>query len=374
MLAQFESTKLPRATDPKSSWFLAGRKGESEPLAKIPLSAFPFQVGRRSDTNLCLPCGKVSKLHAEFHLQQGCLVVVDLESLNGTYVNGKQVHGPTRLQRGDLLQFAGTVFRVGYDQDSRVEGTIATDVVDGALALVQFDRLLNERAVVPNYQPIVELAQVRTVAYEVLARSNLLGLSNPKAMFDAASQLNLECELSRMLRAEGIREGASLRTNLFVNIHPMELSEPGLIDSLRAARLLHADQRITLEIHESTVTDAKSMRELRSRLNDLEIGLAYDDFGAGQTRLHELVEVPPDFLKFDMGLVQGIHDAGEKRQQMLGSLVELAKDLGIATLAEGVERQEELDVCRALGFDLAQGYLTGRPQPIGHYRLPKTVV
>ena len=106
------------------------------------------------------------------------------------------------------------------------------------------------------------------------------------------------------------------------------------------------------------------MRKLREALDGLSIQLAYDDFGAGQARLVDLIEVPPDYLKFDICLVRDIHKAGEPRRQMLETLVRMAHDLGVAVLAEGVECQAEGDVCSQLGFDFAQGYHYGKPAPI----------
>ena len=80
------------------------------------------------------------------------------------------------------------------------------------------------------------------------------------------------------------------------------------------------------------------------------------------------MEVPPDFLKFDIGLVRNIQNATAERQKMLGSLVQMVKELGIAALAEGIELPEEHEVCSEIGFEYAQGYLYGRPA------LPKTFV
>jgi EAL domain-containing protein (putative c-di-GMP-specific phosphodiesterase class I) len=104
------------------------------------------------------------------------------------------------------------------------------------------------------------------------------------------------------------------------------------------------------------------MRELRAVLNELNIGLAYDDFGAGQARLVELGEVPPDFLKFDIELIHEIDRASPERQRMLASLVAIVKDLGIASLAEGVETEAEHAACRQMGFDFGQGYLYGKAE------------
>jgi EAL domain-containing protein (putative c-di-GMP-specific phosphodiesterase class I) len=69
----------------------------------------------------------------------------------------------------------------------------------------------------------------------------------------------------------------------------------------------------------------------------------------------------PDILKFDIALIQNIHHRSESSRSIVESLVKMARDAGIKTLAEGVESVEEAAVCRALGFDLGQGYYFGRP-------------
>jgi EAL domain-containing protein (putative c-di-GMP-specific phosphodiesterase class I) len=89
------------------------------------------------------------------------------------------------------------------------------------------------------------------------------------------------------------------------------------------------------------------------------MSLAYDDFGAGQARLLELSEAPPDFLKLSMRLIHGIDQAPSSRHRVLRSLVALARDLGTKTIAEGIETPGEAAVCADLGFDLAQGYHFG---------------
>ena len=109
------------------------------------------------------------------------------------------------------------------------------------------------------------------------------------------------------------------------------------------------------------------MHRLRDALRDMDISLAYDDFGAGQARLLELTEVPPDYVKFDINLIRNIHLGNAGRQQTLQTLVRMVRELGIATLAEGIECAEEVEVCRQIGFDYAQGYYFGRPAPITEY-------
>src|SRR4029079_7912303 len=98
--------------------------------------------------------------------------------------------------------------------------------------------------------------------------------------------------------------------------------------------------------------------------DDLKMKLAYDDFGAGQARLNELVEARPDYVKFDRNLSSDVDTAAAGRRQLIESLVNMCRKLGIVTLAEGVENAGEAEACRRVGFELMQGYFFGRPNQL----------
>lgn len=337
---------------------------------QIPISPLPFTVGRRPGAGLQINTRTVSGSHATISYEQGRLWVEDIHSTNGTYVNGQRISKKTALTDEDLLQFADVVYRVRNARRATTFHTMQEDMCDNALALVQFDRLMQNRLVNPYFQPIVDLKTGSFVGYEVLARSRLYGLESCQAMFDAACRLNLEVELSQMLRWEGLRLAMALPSDqrIFLNTHPLEISRDGLIESLVSVRQLATHVPIVLEVHEASVTDPAAMRQLRAQLRDINIGLAYDDFGAGQTRLSELIEAPPDYLKFDMSMIRGIDKATPERLKMLSSLVRIVLDLGVNPLAEGVETSEEADACRSLGFLTSQGYHFGRPAPVQSFQ------
>jgi EAL domain-containing protein (putative c-di-GMP-specific phosphodiesterase class I) len=124
------------------------------------------------------------------------------------------------------------------------------------------------------------------------------------------------------------------------------------------------DRRLGIEIHEVAIVKASQIGELRAGLREHGIGLAYDDFGAGQARLLELAEAPPDLLKFDARFVRGLDHAPESKHRLLRSLVAIARDLRVEPLAEGVETPGEAEACVDLGFTRAQGFHFGRPVPI----------
>jgi len=353
-----------------SNWCLSEKTDSQSPARPINVTASPFRIGRLSGLELCLPHPSVSKVHAELVCHGRGLEVRDLGSTNGTYVNGQRIQDQTVLRPADLLQLASVVFQVGYQCADPCSRTIKESVADWARALCQFDHLMSERAVEPHFQPIKRLDDASTIGYESLARSGVAGLEQPRSMFAAAEQLNQQCALSRLLRTEGVRAARGLPADmtLFLNVHPAEVVTDELIASLQDLRREFPDPKLVLELHEATITDIPALVGLRSLLRKLDMGLAFDDFGAGQARLVELTETSPDFVKFDMQLIRGIHEASAPKQRALAALVHLVRDLGIATVAEGVEREEEAIVCRQLGFDLAQGYYYGRPAPCPQIR------
>lgn len=347
-------------------WVLEGQTDETEVIRSVCVNPVPFYVGRRSDLSLSLSCPTVSKLHAEITRRGKSLFVRDLGSTNGTFVNGNRVQDEIPINSTDLLQFGRVVLRLNRKGSTPRAETACEDVYDRAFSLTQFDKLMGDGAVTPHYQPIVLMGTRRLAAYEVLGRSRLFGLRNPQEMFMAASQLNCEVELSRMLCREGVQVAATLEDSphVFLNTHPHELSDlPALLSLLKEMRMIAGGQRLTLEIHEGAATDSSKMIELRAGLNDLDIGLAYDDFGTGQSRFAELADVAPDYLKFDIGLIRGIHGASAERQNMLATLVRMTLDLGVAPLAEGVETAEDDATCCQMGFEFGQGFLYGRPAP-----------
>jgi EAL domain-containing protein (putative c-di-GMP-specific phosphodiesterase class I) len=296
--------------------------------------------------------------------------------MNGTYVNGARITEQVEVHQDDLIQFADMPFRLGCHSRESDSRTLQEDVIDRALGFVQFDKLLNDRAIVSYFQPIIDLDDNRTIAYEILSRSRLVGLETPAAMFYTAAQLNLEHELSRVMRIEGLRTSAMFPEppHIFLNTHPIELSTPGFIEMMVALRRLAISQEITVEIHEAAVTDVSTMKQIKAGLDELNMRLAFDDFGAGQARLCELAEVRPQFLKFDRQMIHDIHCASHDRQQMLAHLVKIVVELGVVPLAEGVECSEEGEVCREMGFELAQGYYYGMPAPVTAYMSPSVTI
>jgi EAL domain-containing protein (putative c-di-GMP-specific phosphodiesterase class I) len=184
-------------------------------------------------------------------------------------------------------------------------------------------------------------------------------------LFQIAETIGAEVDLSVLLRRRSIATCGTLEGEYcyFFNTHPTELADDSLVSSLQEARDEWPDLTIAIEIHESSVTDPAGIKRLQKDLRELDMLLVYDDFGAGQARLLELADVPPAYLKFDRSLIHEIDSAPAARVKLLEALVQMALELEIEIIAEGLERQEEVDRCRDLGFSWGQGFLLGRPSP-----------
>jgi EAL domain-containing protein (putative c-di-GMP-specific phosphodiesterase class I) len=338
----------------------------------LPVRTFPCQIGRHPTAPIRVMHPTVSLIHAELRWRSNSLELADLGSRNGTFVNGKRLTAARIIQADDLLQFGGAVFRLqSHSAGSQSQASLnvtcqSEDIGDLALALAQFEKLVSDASIVPVYQPIVRADNGEIIAYEALARSRLYGLDKPAQMFQAAEYFQMEAELSRMLRREELTTSSeAVLPHLFLNTHPTELADfKQLIASLREIRDKRPTQPLTIEVHEATVADVGTMKMLRMVLDDLNMKLAYDDFGAGQARLHELVEARPDFVKFDRKLVMNLDKADANRRQFVQSLVTMCRQLGITTLAEGIETAAEAQTCREIGFELMQGFYYGRPNAL----------
>jgi EAL domain-containing protein (putative c-di-GMP-specific phosphodiesterase class I) len=341
----------------------------------LPLDAFPAVIGRHPECSIQLGVDRVSRRHARFDRSGLALVVEDLGSTNGTFVNHRQIFQPTLLNVGDIVHLADHEFRLMSQQDTLSPAAKGDETVVGMTALPRdfplrmpaFMELMDQEQVIGYCQPIVT-ADGEPFGLELLGRGAHPALeTSPEELFALAAALECEVRLSRLMRRQCFAEASAmgLACPLFFNNHPAECEDlDGLMLELRELRGRYPDLMLVFEVHESAVTDLAAMAEVKQELRQLDIDLAYDDFGAGQARLLELAEVSPDFLKFDMALIRDLTDSDSARYRMLESLNGMIADLGVRTLVEGVEVEATVELCRRIGIDYMQGYYFGRPRAI----------
>lgn len=346
---------------------------------------FPFTIGRSEDCDLPLGSGSVSQVHAQIEAYGDALWLKDLGSTNGTYLNGEQLLGEAvSLCHGDIVHFADLQFRLVITEDRPAEGDEETTgptqafskdsfPADLFLAVRRLQRVLSEEnAAAAYFQRIVglspESANPPVMGVEVLGRGVLDGqVYSPMSLFELARPAEREADLSSAFRRAALREATRLptETNLFLNTHPAEVRDPRLLlADLANWRRTEPDRMTTLEIHEGAVADLAEFATLAKQLRDLAIGIAFDDFGKGQARLLEIIEVEPDFVKFDRAWIAGLNQVPASRRATIGKMLRIVLDLGIQTIAEGIEEEEEARICRDLGFHWGQGFFFGHPAPL----------
>ncbi|HVY31130.1 MAG TPA: EAL domain-containing protein [Polyangiaceae bacterium] len=239
-------------------------------------------------------------------------------------------------------------------------GVEQTDQVGGVRTLT-----VSDLGVV--FQPIVEMATGLVFAHEALARCRRPEYPNPGVLFERAVAENACGRLGRLIREVAFSTCGEVP--LFVNLHPDELSSRWLVRP--DDPLCFHGRPVFLEI---TETAAFTHFELcRDVLNELcrRTGalLVVDDFGAGYSNLHRLVELEPAIVKLDLALTRDIHRHSRQRA-VIRHMVNLCTELGARVVAEGIEQADELRALRDLGVHYGQGYFLARPAsppPTAHW-------
>jgi EAL domain-containing protein (putative c-di-GMP-specific phosphodiesterase class I) len=226
--------------------------------------------------------------------------------------------------------------------------------------------LLAEAELWSVYQPIVALADRSVVAHEALLRGVVDGreVSGADLFFVAESAGWLD-RLDRIGRESALVGAAPWLgdNDLYVNINPAAIHRPQVCLA-STERAVHdaglADSQLVVEVVEShAISDRGHLVSVLEHYRWLGWRVALDHVAAGWTSLSLLAAVRPEVVKLDKGLVQELPDDGART--VLRALVDLAHQLGAVVVAEGVETELLADEVTALGADLAQGWLYGRP-------------
>jgi PAS domain S-box-containing protein len=228
---------------------------------------------------------------------------------------------------------------------------------------------LDHDLLVPCFQPIVELRTGVLVGFEVLARWQHPdhGLILPAILISLAEQNGLADSLMHQVFSKAFQEGAELPEplTLSVNVSPCQLRDTSLPARIRAL----AEEagfpliRLQVEITESAIVDNIELAlSITQELKAMGCTLAMDDFGIGYSSLQQLQAFPFDALKVDRSFVKSMTDKRNSRK-IAAAVIGLGRSLGMTTIAEGIETQEQAELVQLLGCDSAQGWLYGKPAP-----------
>jgi EAL domain-containing protein (putative c-di-GMP-specific phosphodiesterase class I) len=187
---------------------------------------------------------------------------------------------------------------------------------------------------------------------------------NPVQLFHEAESAGLLFELDCLCRKLALERASVLPrgATLFLNCLPTAIGDPNLrVEGLR--KILETyDLRpsdLVLEISESeSIENFGVFREVSDSCREVGVRIAIDDAGTGYASLEAIMEITPDFIKTDMGLVRGI-DADPPRQEVVRALASVARGIGAQVIAEGIETEAELRALRELGVRYGQGFYFG---------------
>ena len=228
--------------------------------------------------------------------------------------------------------------------------------------------LMNKEFVV-YYQPIVDSFSQDIYSYEALIRwvHPLKGLLSPDSFIPVAEKTGMINEMGKSVLEMACREAATwaVPAKISVNVSPVQLSSKafaGMVLSILKETGLAAD-RLELEVTESSLfTENSTPMNTLNKLRAVGVKISIDDFGTGYSSLSRLSKLAFDKIKIDKSFVHSI-STQEDALKIIKLITGMAKSLNMLTVAEGVETQEQLENLQALGCDLAQGYLFGKPQP-----------
>jgi diguanylate cyclase (GGDEF)-like protein/PAS domain S-box-containing protein len=236
-------------------------------------------------------------------------------------------------------------------------------------------RAIERRELRVHYQPVIDLDSARLVGFEALIRWEHpeRGLIPPMEFVPLAEETGLIVPLGVWALEEACTQAVRWHEaapddpplTMSVNLSPRQLAEPALPNDV--ARVLHATgihpSALWLEITESTLMrDTESALSVLNALRALGLHLAVDDFGTGYSSLAYLERLPVEALKIDRSFVDGV-GVRKDSTAIVGAVVGLARALQLTTVAEGIETPDQLRRLRAMGCELAQGYLFGPARP-----------
>lgn len=239
---------------------------------------------------------------------------------------------------------------------------------------VDLRKALDQREFVLYYQPEVELATRKIAGLEALIRwpHPERGVIPPSDFIPIAEENGMILPIGDWVLSEACQQIQNWNQNynndaprVCVNLSARQFSREGLADHVEALLSLHevSSRQLGLEMTESSLmSDIGVAFDVLSNLRRLGVSLLMDDFGTGYSSLNYLHSFPFDVLKIDRSFVRRMGE-GEQPLQIIRTIIELARVLGMDVVAEGIETVEQYTLLREMGCRYGQGYLFSRPLP-----------
>lgn len=300
----------------------------------------------------------------QINLYVGCSIGVTLYPKTSSSAEELTRHASIAMYAAKRHMSGYAVYDPKYDTHSVHKLSLATDLRNA----IQSNDLYLE------YQPQVSPSGQRLRGMEALLRWNhpLHGLVRPDEFIPIAEQTALIHPLTAWLLENTFAQMAAWRKQqldcgiVAINISVFNLQSTTLIETLRSQleKWQIAPEKIMLEITETAMmADPIHAKTTLKQLNDLGVKLAIDDFGTGFSSLAYLKQLPVDELKIDKSFVMNMAE-DENDAVIVRSTIDMAHNLGLKVVAEGVETSEVRELLEILNCDLMQGYYISRPLPV----------
>jgi EAL domain-containing protein (putative c-di-GMP-specific phosphodiesterase class I)/FixJ family two-component response regulator len=250
------------------------------------------------------------------------------------------------------------VFRTAPGEQPQVDEDSLRSAIEGGVLLAHF-------------QPQIELSTGAVRGVEALARwpHPIAGILGADRFIPLAESRGLIHPLTLRVLNDAFLQlsqwnNQDLNLSLAVNLSPLLLTEPKLVEEICTLTEAYALEpgRVMFEVTETSLSDHTAALESLTRLRLRGFGVSLDDYGTGYSSMQQLAQIPFSELKIDKCFVRGVAQS-ENLQVMLRSAVAMSKELGLTTVAEGVETVEDLEVVRACGCNYAQGWLFATALP-----------
>jgi diguanylate cyclase (GGDEF)-like protein len=271
----------------------------------------------------------------------------------------------------ELIRKADLALRHAKQRGSSValafDPTMDIDTDARALMETELRMAIASDALVPYFQPIVNMSKGTIRGFEILSRwpHPTRGLLRPDAFIPLAEGSGLIGDLTIAVLRTACRKACELPNDLMlaVNIAPQQILDASLPQKIMAVlnETGFPPERLEVEITENAlVSDLSAAKHVISSLKSLGIRVALDDFGTGYSSLCYLSELPIDMIKIDRSFVLSMRER-EESAKIVTAIIGLGKSLNVSTVAEGVETERDVEFLKANGCTLAQGNYFSRP-------------
>ncbi len=366
-----------------------------EPVRELPRAGSIFDMVLDADGPVVMPNVSVDPAYADRSLMLRRLSVLSFASVP-VRIGGREILGtltifgvqPRRPMATDELRMLESLAEMAASQVelrrlrkvfSRQGGRPPRDATKQVTGIwprrPDLRRALDERQFVLYYQPEVELSTRRIVGLEALIRWKHpdRGLVPPMDFIPLAEECGMIlpigdwglAEACRQIRDWGNQDLCENSLRICVNLSARQFAREGLADHVEELlrRSGVSSRQLGLEMTESSlIPDAPTAMEVLGSLRRLGVSLLMDDFGTGYSSLNHLHKFPFDVLKIDRSFVARMTE-GDQPLQIVRTIIELARVLGMSVVAEGIETPEQDVMLQQLGCRYGQGFLYAKPMP-----------